>query len=392
MKNNNILLKFCRTKFRAKKNKKYDESQNLPIIPDQLSLELGSSLSAFIYKDKGKELSERIEDMSRQITANMGITIPKIKIVENKLLNSSEYCTKIWGVEAGKSSIRIGSYLCIDPGNVKKELSGEKTKEPAFGHPAIWIEDHRRKEAKLAGYTIADPECIITTHLAEIIKRNITELLGRQEALRIIEGLKKDYSAVVDEMYLRENDGWFHLGNIKKILHGLLKEQVSIRNTVTIMEAIADFVHQTTDVQFLTERVREALGNQICQQYVDKEHTLHVLTLDPSLEQKFLDNKAQDTSGVITSAIKPSLHASWIRAVGNSIKAVNDQGYKPVILCSSQARYLVRTALNREFPEAAVLSVSEITDEYKVESIGVINLGREKSRNKTIKKKKSKRI
>jgi flagellar biosynthesis protein FlhA len=170
-----------------------------------------------------------------------------------------------------------------------------------------------------------------------------------------------------------------NLENIqKKVLQGLLKEQVLVRNRISIMESIADLAPLTTNTRALIENAREALSSQICHQYADEERTLHVLTLEPSLEQKIVESNAQSRSGEIFSALEPALKSAWIKALGKSVRLVNDQGFFPVILCSPQARYLVRTALEREFPEVAVLSVAEIAPDYKVESVGIITLEQER--------------
>ena len=314
----------------------------------------------------------------------MGIVIPKIRIIDNVLLGSSEYCFKIRGVDVGKSTIKLGCYLCINPGTAKEELAGEKTKDPAFGLPALWIGEDKRDEAERSGYTVVDPPSIIATHLTEIIKRHAAELLGRQDTQAIIEGIRKDYPAVVEEVTMGKNGKGLTLGNVQKVLQGLLKEQVSIRNMVSILEAVADYSYLVTDspdapgvyTGFLVEMARQALGSQICHQYADDNRTLHVLTLDPSLEQKIFDSKTQSSSGEYFSALEPVLQNAWIRMLGKSVSAVKDQGFYPVILCSAKARYLVRTALERELPEVAVLSVAEITKDYLVESVGVIRLDR----------------
>jgi len=356
-----------------------DEKADIPQMepPDHLSLELGFGLIPLVDKDKGAELLERMQGMRRQIALDMGIVIPKIRIIDNMLLGSSEYCFKIRGVDVGKSIIRMGYFMCINPGSVKEELPGEKTKDPAFGLPALWISEDKRDEAERAGYTVVDPPSIIATHLTEIIKRHAAELLGRQETQVIIDGLRKDYPAVVDEVLMGRDGKGLTMGNIQKVLQGLLREQVSIRNMVSILESIADFAPLTTDTRFLIEKARQALSSQICHQYADENRALHVLTLDPSLEQKIVDSKAQSSSGDIFAALEPTVHSAWIRTLGKSVRAVHDQGFYPVILCSFQARYLVKTALDRELPEVAVISVAEIAQDYTVESIGIIALEQE---------------
>jgi len=349
-----------------------DKIVNSSDPPDQLSLELGFGLIPLVDKEKGAELLERIQGMRRQIALDMGIVIPKIRIIDNVLLDSSEYCIKICGVIMEKANLRMGHYLCINPGTIKEEIVGEKTKDPAFGLPALWITEDKKDEAKRAGYTVADHPSIITTHLTDIIMHHAAELLGRQETQNLIDSISKDYSALVKEA-IADNNG-ATLGNIRKVLQGLLKEQVSIKNIPSILEVIADFDIKTTEIWFLIEKVRQALSNQICFQYADEQRILHVLTLEPSLGQMIFDSKAKDDSGEIISVMEPKLHDIWVQTVKKYIKTVKDQGYSPVILCSVQARHLIKKSLDRELPEVAVLSVAEIVSGYKIESVGVIAL------------------
>jgi len=278
----------------------------------------------------------------------------------------------------------MGRYLCINPGSAAEKVDGEETKDPAFGLPAFWITEDKRDEAEQAGYTVADHYAIICAHLTEIIKRRAPELLGRQEIQGIIDSVKEYYPAVVNELLTPG----VTLGTVRKVMQGLLKERVSIRNTVAILEAIADSYPVNGETHFLVERVRQALAGQICSQYADKDRTIHVLTLEPSLEQKIVDSQAQGVSGNIVAALEPELHKAWIQAAGKAVRAVHGQGHFPVILCASQARYLVKSALERELPEAAVLSVSEIHMDYSVVPVGVIALAQEPSKSKSNKKGK----
>ena len=356
-----------------------DEAQEISHIEplDPLSLELGFGLIPLVDKDKGADLLDRVQRVRRETALNLGIVIPKIRIIDNMLLGSSEYCFKIRGVEAGKGAIRLGYYLCISTGSVTEEIPGEKTREPVFGLPAIWISEERRDEAERLGYNVVDPPSIIATHLTEIINHYAAEILDRQTTQAILEGMRKDYSAVVDEAYSplnQQSASGLSLGGIQKVLQGLLREQVSIRNMVSILEAVADFSRLSNDTRFITEKARQALGNQICRQYADEDRCLHVLTLDPSLEQKIVESKVQNSFGDVVAALEPALHRAWIDVIRRSVEAVSKQRYNPVILCSEAARHLIRTALDREFPQVAVLSILEIAPDYKVESIGVIRI------------------
>ncbi|MDR0663523.1 MAG: flagellar biosynthesis protein FlhA, partial [Spirochaetaceae bacterium] len=231
------------------------------------------------------------------------------------------------------------------------------------------VTEDRRDEAERAGYTVIDPPSIIATHLTEIIKSHAAEILGRQDTQRIIDDIKKDYPAVVEDAQKS-----LSLGEIQKTLQAMLREQVSIRNMVTILEALADFAPISKDIQFLTEKARQALGRQICLQYADEDRKLRVLTIDHNFEQKIVDSAVQTASGKVC-ALEPSLHVSWIKALSSATASVLAQGWSPpIILCSEQARFLVKQSAERELPELVVLSVREITNDIDVEQLGEIRV------------------
>jgi flagellar biosynthesis protein FlhA len=266
----------------------------------------------------------------------------------------------------------MGYFLCINPGTVGEELSGaEKTVDPAFGLPALWVSSDRRDEAERAGYTVVDPPSIIATHLTEIIKHHAADILGLQDTQTILDTLKKEFPAVVEEV-LRENKG-LRVVEIQKILQGLLRERVSIRNMVSILESVADYAPISKNIWFLTEKARQALASQICHQYADDDRKLRVLTIDPALEQKIIDSKYESPSGIV-SALDPPSHHAWIKAVSKAAAAVKAKGWMPVILCSEQARYLVKNSTDREMPELTVISVPEIVADISPEAVGVIRL------------------
>jgi flagellar biosynthesis protein FlhA len=267
---------------------------------------------------------------------------------------------------------------------VTEEIPGEKTREPVFGLAALWITEDRRDEAERLGYNVVDPPSIIATHFTEVVNHHAAEILDRQITQSILEGMRKDYPAVVDEALMsmsqqqlplnQQGGPGLSLGSIQKVLQGLLKEQVSIRNMVSILEAIADYSRLSKDTRFITEKARQALGGQICRQYADDERFLRVLTVDPSLEQKIVESQIKNSYGDVVAALEPALHKAWIESIRKAVEAIIKQRYIPVILCSEAARYLIRTTLDREFPQVAVLSVLELVPEYKVESIGVIRI------------------
>jgi len=357
---------------KAREQKDEKAAEFPPIVPlDALSLELGYGLVPLVEKEKGAELLERVMGVRSQSAYDLGLVIPKVRIIDNSMLAPSEYCFKIKGVDSGRGKIRLGYYLCINPGMVTAELEGEKTIDPAFGIPAIWIEQSRRDEAERAGYTVVDPPSIIATHLTEIIRRHAADILGLQDTQVILDTLKKDYPAVVEEA-LREGKG-LRVTEIQKILHGLLREKVSIRNLVSILEAIADYAPISKNILFLTEKARQALANQICSQYADEDKRLRVLTIDPALEQRIIDAKYETPSGMVC-ALDPPTQKAWIKSVAKAVAAVKEKGWMPVILCSEQARFLVKNSTDRELPDLAVLSVPEIVTGIIPEAVGIIRI------------------
>jgi flagellar biosynthesis protein FlhA len=352
------------------KEKPKDEAAEIPrTVPlDPLSLELGYGLIPLVDREKGAELLERVQRIRRESALDLGLVIPRIRIIDNMRLEPAEYCIKIKGVDVGRGKIRMGYYMCINPGGVKDEIAGEKTTDPAFGLPALWISEDRRDEAERAGYTVVDPPSIIATHLTEIIKRHAAEILGRQEMSGILDALKKDYPAVVEEAVKS-----LSIGDIQKVIQNLLREQVSIRNMTAVLEALADYGPVTRDSQFLTEKARQALARQLCLQYADDEKVLRVLTVESSLEQKIIDSKVETGSGAM-SALEPPLQNAWIKALSRAILAVKEQGWFPVVLCSEAARFLIKSSSARELPELAVLSVPEIVSDITVEAVGEIRI------------------
>jgi flagellar biosynthesis protein FlhA len=284
-------------------------------------------------------------------------------------LEPNEYCFKIKGVESGKSTIRMGYYMCMNPGNVTEEIDGEATIDPVFGRPAIWVREEDRSKAEFAGYAVIDPPTIIATHLTELIRKNASEILGRQEVQTIIDAIKKDYPAVVEEI-----TKLFTIGEIQKVLQGLLREQVSIRNMVVILETLADYGAVIKKADVLVEKVRQALGRQICLQYADKDHVLRVLTVAQDFLEKLLESRVDTVNGPL-AALDPALQRSWISALSASIAAVGDKVAVPVILCPQETRVLIKSSTEREMPGLVILSIPEIPSDIKLEPLGEVHVG-----------------
>ncbi|MDA3852065.1 MAG: flagellar biosynthesis protein FlhA, partial [Spirochaetaceae bacterium] len=342
-----------------------------PIQPlDSLSLELGYGLIPLVNEDQGAELLERVRKIRKEAAIDLGLMVPPIRIVDNMRLEHSDYSFKIKGVESGHGTLRLGSYLAINPGGVDQEIKGEQTADPTYGLPAIWISEDQRNQAERLGYTIVDPPSIIATHLTEIIKRNSQEIIGRQEIKTMLDALAENYPAVVEEV-----NKLFSHGEVQKILQNLLKEQVSVRNLVTILETICDWGGHTKDPGWLTEKVRQALGRQICQSYIDSRGKLPAITLDPSVEKTFIDSRMETTEGYV-SGLEPGYIRLFINQLANSIKEQQDLGFYPIILTSEMARPLVRSAIKKDFPSIPVISVLEVREEIDLEVLGSLSLER----------------
>jgi flagellar biosynthesis protein FlhA len=283
-------------------------------------------------------------------------------------LEPSEYRFKIKGADVGRGKIRVGCYMCINPGGITEELPGERTKDPAFGLPAVWINADRRQEAERLGYMVVDPPSIIATHLTEIIRHYSAEILSLQTTKSILEELRPDNGALVEEA-----EKALPLVGLQKVLQGLLREQVPIRNVSSILEAVIEFAPVSKAHQFLTEKARQSLGRQICLQFTDDDRMLRVLTLERGLEEKIIESR-QDTPSGSVSALEPSLQTAWIRALAASCATMKANGWKPIVLCSEAARTLVRNSTEREQPDLVVLSVPEVSPDINVQIVGKVTL------------------
>lgn len=382
-------LSHLKTKEEEKKTVEAEKAKNSPqkgnggpeeISPvvklDELSLEIGYALIPLVDDEKGAELMSRVKRIRREAALDLGLVIPPIHIMDQMELSPEEYSFKIRGIEAGRGRLKLGHFMCLNTGNVPKdrEIVGEKTKDPAFGMDAIWLPDSKRLEAEKAGYAVIDAPTIIATHLTELIRRNASKILSRQSVSAIIEEIKKTNPVVVDEV--TTGDHRFSYGEIEAVLKNLLEEQVSIRNMVVILETLGDYGKLTRDPWTLTEKVREALGAQICQQYADENKVLHVLNLSQSLAQKILDHRADMPGKGPIVAFDPVDARNYISTMSNAVAAVRERNYLPIILCPSEVRRLVKSSTELEMPGIIVLSINEVmaaSPNIKVESLGEIN-------------------
>lgn len=372
-----VAKKAAEAESRSKKQTGSGPEDLSPVVKlDELSLEIGYALFPLVDKEKGAEILERITKIRREEAHDLGLVVPPIHIIDQMELEPEEYSFKIRGIEVGRSRLKIGYYMCLNTGNVPKDkiIVGEQTRDPAFGMEAIWLPESRKLEAEKAGYAVIDLPTILATHLTELIKRHAANILTRQEVKNIVEKIRESNPVVVDEVMSGEHK--FTYGEIEAVLKNLLAEQVSIRNMVTILETLGDYGKITRDIWQLSEKVREALGAQICSQYVDKNKVLHVMNLSQELSQKILEHRAEVPGKKPFVAFDPVDARRFISAMGKYISAVRDRNFLPIVLCPDEVRLLVKSATEREIPGLVVLSIGEVMaagPDIKVEALGEIN-------------------
>lgn len=346
----------------------YADKEIAPVVPlDPLSLEIGYNLVPIVDDSKTSELLDRIVKIRREVALEFGIVVPKIRIVDNMRLEPNEYSFKLRGVEIGHGEIKLGKFLVINVG-ADSGIEGDLTKDPSFGLPSLWVNDDGREVAEKLGYTVVDPPSIIATHMTELIKRHACEILTRQDVQNILDIFKKDYGAIVEEV-LKD----FSVGEIQRVLQGLLREQVSIRNLVTIFETIADFTSITKDIFFLIEKCRQAIGRQIVSGYLDSNLELNVITINPEFEQKIIDSRFEANNDLVSS-LEPSLKTKFIYELFRLVNEVQSQGYYPVILSSESARPVIRVLTSRELSDIVVISVLEVPKNVKVNVLKIVEV------------------
>ncbi len=333
---------------------------------DVLELEVGYELVSMV---EGGELVERIRSLRRQFALDYGFIVPPIHIRDNVRINSGEYRMLLRGACIGKGELMSHHLLAMDPGNVTAPLNGIATKEPAFGLDAIWLPDSEKERAQFSGYTVVEHSTIIATHITELIKNNMAELLGRQEVQHLVDNLATKYPKVVEELI----PSVLTIGQVEQVLSHLLKEQVSIRDLRTILETLADTAPQTKNTEKLAEQVRKKLSRSITEKFLTKEGTLPLVSLTPVLE-KSLSETLQQTDEGSYLALDPGLAQKLITKISSTSEKFAELGYTPLLLTPSYIRAGVSNFVERFIPGVSVISHQEIAPNTRVQSLGVISV------------------
>ncbi|AGX44881.1 flagellar biosynthesis protein FlhA [Clostridium saccharobutylicum] len=339
------------------------------ISVESMEVEIGYGLIPLADEASGGDLLQRIASVRRQCAIEMGIVVQPIRIRDNLQLKTNEYIIKIRGTMVVSSELMPSMLLCMDPTGENSEIPGIKTIEPTFGLPAIWINKDQREEAEIKGLTVVDPTTVMVTHLTETIKTHSYELLGRQEVQLIVENAKEKYSAVVEELI----PDLLTIGELQKVLQNLLREKVPIKDIVTIMESLADNARNTRDLEVLTEYVRFALARTICNQVIDEERKITVVTLDPNVEEIIANNIQKSVQGSFPT-VDPDTTTKILTSIKETLESVYFYNNQPIILVSPNIRAVFRKLIEMVFPHVMVISLNEVPNDVQINSEGVVRL------------------
>ncbi len=336
---------------------------------DALEVEIGYGLIPLVEGGANSSLLNRITMIRRQIALEMGFVVPKIRIRDNLQLPPNSYAIKLRGEEIARGNLMMGHYLAMPAGPVAEEVPGTPTAEPAFGLPATWIDATQKERAETIGYTVVDPASVLATHLTEVVKNHAPEILTRQDTKDLLDNLKEVYPALIDDLIPNQ----LSLSDVQEVLKNLLRERVSIRDLVTILETVGALAHSVKDPALLSEAARRALARSISNQHRSADGVLHVVTLSPRVE-RILTEAMGDMSQGLYLNIDPSVAQRLMEVTAAEMEALAQKGYQPVLLCSATVRFAFRRFIERSLPNLAVLSYSEIASGVNVNAEGMIEL------------------
>jgi flagellar biosynthesis protein flhA len=336
---------------------------------DAIELEFGYGIIPLADVNQGGDLLDRVVMIRRQIALELGCVVPMIRLRDNIQLNPNQYLIKIKGVPVSEGEILFDHYMAMNPGYVEEEISGIPTFEPSYHLPAIWITESQRERAESLGYTVVDSPSIIATHLMEIIRSHLDELLTRQDVHNLIENVKEANETLVSELVPK----LLNVGEIQKVLQNLLAEGISIRDLVTIFETLADYAPTTHDTDVLTEYVRQSLKRAISNQYFNNNETTSVVTLDPNVEQVIMDSVKQTEQGAYL-ALDPDYTNRLMTSLREETDKLEELGRTPIIITSPIVRMYLKKLTQEQFRNLHVLSYNEIDSDVELQSVGMVTV------------------
>lgn len=338
---------------------------------DPIELEIGYRLIPLVDAEQGGDLLERITKIRRQMALQMGLVLPPIRVRDNIQLKPRDYSVKLRGVEIAKGEIHVGHYLAMNPGVASEALDGIQTVEPVFQLPAVWIAENHKERAEMLGYTVFDPSTVVATHLTEMVKRHAAEILTRQDVQRLLDNVREEAPAVVDELI----PALLSVGEVQAVLQNLLRERVSIRDQIPILEALATHGRATKDPDQLTEYARQALARSICQPFRTAQGYLPAMTLAAEVEQLLVESVTRTDQG-LSLTLEPQLAQQLIASISRRIEETAAKGYhQPVLICSSKIRLVLRRLTERSLPMLTILSYNEVMgQEAQIQTIARVDL------------------
>lgn len=353
----------------AKPSLEMAEDVSSLINVEPIEVEIGYGLIPLADEANGGDLLQRIVSIRRQCAIDMGILVQPIRIRDNLQLEPNQYSIKIKGNVVATYSLMPTMLLCMNPMGTDINIDGIRVKEPTFGLDALWINSDKAEEAELYGLTVVDPITILVTHLLEIIKSKAHELIGRQEVKLIIDSAKERYSAVVDELI----PDLMTLGEVQKVLQNLLREKISIKDRVTILETLADNARNTKDIELLTEYVRMAMSRSICAGLVDETNSITVATLSLEVEN-IIGNSLQRSINGTYPAIDPDTTNKIFSSIQNTVESIHFNNNRTILLVSPKIRAPFRKLVDMVFPNITVLSLNEIPSDVQIKAQGIVNI------------------
>ncbi len=345
------------------------ENVNSLLQVDPIELEFGYGIIPLADVNQGGDLLDRVVMIRRQIALELGAVVPIIRLRDNIQLNPNQYIIKIKGIQVSEGEILFDHYMAMNPGYVEDEITGIPTFEPAFHLEAMWITESQRERAESLGYTVVDPPSIIATHLTEVIKTHLDELLTRQDVQNLIDNIKENNKTLVDELVPK----LLGVGDIQKVLQSLLKEGISIRDLVTIFETLADYAATSRDTDILTEYVRQSLKRAISSKYFSDGEMTSVVTLDPKIEQMIMGSIKQTEQGAYIS-LDPAVTKKILKATEVEVQKLENKGQAPIIITSPIVRMYYKKLTNEYFKDLIVVSYNEIDSNIELKSVGVVTI------------------
>jgi flagellar biosynthesis protein FlhA len=336
---------------------------------DRIALEIGYRLIPLVQDKNGSGILDHVAQLRRRFAQREGVVLPPVRIKDNVRLEPGGYRVLLGGQEVARGTLEVGHFLAMDSGTAAGKLRGKPTNDPAFGLPAWWIPAAQRDEAELAGYTVVDPTSVLVTHLSEVLRGALHEILSRDDVKELVEHVKKGSPAVVEEL-LPQKMGY---GEVQQVLRNLLAEGVPIRNLPAILEALADGVGRTRDPEALSELVRGRIGRVLCELHADKSGTVHAVTLEPAIESRLAAavGAAKDPEA---APVSPAYLQKLVERIAQSVAAASKSGKEAVVLARANVRRFLNELVRTSLPRVAVLSYNEVVPARAVETTAVVKL------------------